>query len=262
MGKRKKMQPEEEKLERWLVSYADFITLLFAFFTVLYASSQADKQKFKQTAESIQRAFLSGSGIFPVRGIPLTPFTKTDKGSEVPPAATDSGRHAKSEEAALERIRENIEGLFQRSTGLRLNKGDVELYKTESGFKIRLTEEILFKPSSDRLRRENIPFIYEMGRRLSRTGVSIQVEGHTDNREVASVDGATTSNWQLSLNRSYNLVRFFVEGAGFPKNHIAVSGFGDTQPIADNTSSEGRKKNRRVEISVMTGSQSLSDLPW
>jgi chemotaxis protein MotB len=98
----------------------------------------------------------------------------------------------------------------------------------------------------------------------------VQVEGHTDNRELASFDaegekgvtGPGSSNWQLSLNRSYHLVRFLVEGSNFPQNKISVSGFGDTQPIADNTTPEGRKKNRRVEISVISQNQSLSDLPW
>jgi len=259
---RHKKHEEEEKLERWLVSYADFITLLFAFFTVLYATSQADKQKYKQTAESIQKAFLSGGGVFPIKGAPFTPFTKTDKGAEVPPSPKDSGRLTKSDDAAMERIRENIQGIFERSSGLRMNKGDIEIVRTEQGFKIRLTEEILFSPGSDKLKRENIPFVYEMGKRLARTGLAIQVEGHSDNREPASLENSSSSNWQLSLNRSYNMVRFFVEGANFPKNKISVSGFGDTQPLADNGTPEGRKKNRRVEISVVSPTQSISDLPW
>lgn len=258
MGKKHKHE-EEEKLERWLVSYADFITLLFAFFTVLYATSQADKQKYKQTAESIQKAFLTGGGIFPLRGTPFNFFQRSpDKGAEVPPAPNDAGRLDKTKGDGLAKIKDDVEGLFQRSTGLGLNKGDIEIVRTEEGFKIRLTEELLFNQGSDKLKRENIPFVYEMGRRLARTGLVVQVEGHTDNRELASSD----SNWTLSLNRSYNLVRFFVEGSGFPKNKISVSGYGDAQPIADNNTAEGRRKNRRVEISVATGTQTLEDLPW
>lgn len=267
MGKKKHKHEEHENLERWLVSYADFITLLFAFFTVLYATSQADKQKYKQTAESIQRAFLSGSGIFPLKGTPFNFFQKTpDKGAEVPPSPKDQGKLEKSAdqkmEQQMEKIRDNIQGLFQSSTGLAMNKGDVEVFRTEQGFKIRLTEEILFNSGSEKLKRNNIPFIYEMGKRLARTGLTVQVEGHTDNREVASHDNTPANNWTLSLNRSYNLVRFLVEGSGFPKNKISVSGYGDTQPIADNNTPEGRKRNRRVEISVITQEQNLADLPW
>lgn len=260
---RQKKHEEEEKLERWLVSYADFITLLFAFFTVLYASSQADKQKYKQTAESIQRAFLVGGGILPLRGAPFAPFPKEkERGSEVPPSPRDKGKLSKSEDETLDRIKENIQGLFQKSTGLALKKGELDIIRTEEGFKIRLTEEIMFRTGSEKLRRENIPFIYEMGKRLARLGMNVQIEGHTDNREPASKENPMSNNWQLSLNRAYNLTRFFVEGTNFPKNRISVSGFGDTQPIADNTTVEGRQKNRRVEISIQTGNRTLSDLPW
>jgi flagellar motor protein MotB len=101
MGLRKKHHEEHENLERWLVSYADFITLLFAFFTVLYAISQKDKKTYQKTVENIQRAFLSAGGIFPLKGSPFTPFEKPqDTGSVVPPSPTEPGNQSKNETGA------------------------------------------------------------------------------------------------------------------------------------------------------------------
>src|SRR3954462_7775106 len=97
----KKPPEEHENLERWLISYAVFITLLFAFFTVLYALSQTDKAKYQKAVENIQRSFLSAGGIFPLKGTPFQPFEKPpNRGSQVPPNPQDTGGHSKNNEGA------------------------------------------------------------------------------------------------------------------------------------------------------------------
>jgi chemotaxis protein MotB len=256
MSRRKKKHEEEEKLERWLVSYADFITLLFAFFTVLYALSQTDKTKYKSAAESIQRAFMSAGGIFALKGMPFTPFDKPpDKGSQVPPSPESEGKMNTAENESMDKMKQQIRALFETSTGLSIKHGDIEVWKTEEGFKIRLSEKMLYRPGSDLLKKEDVPFLYVLGKKLGRLGLNIQVEGHTDSRHNGS-----ENNWQLSLNRSYNVVRFMIDGAGFPRNQISVAGFADTKPISDNDTPEGRARNRRVEISVFTGNRDISSL--
>jgi chemotaxis protein MotB len=259
---KKKHHEEHENLERWLVSYADFITLLFAFFTILYALSQTDKAKYKQAIESIQRAFQSSGGVFPLKGSPFTPYDRApDKGTQTP--TLDSGRMSKSEQAALEKIAEQVRGIFERTTGLSSKDGDVEVVRSAEGFKIRLGEALLFKPGSDKLNRSQIPFLFEMGKRLAALELPIQIEGHSDGIEANSRNLAAQNNaFGLSLNRSYNMVRFLVEGANFPKNKISLAGFGDAQPIAANDSPEGRAKNRRVEISVITPDHEVKELAW
>lgn len=255
---RKKKHEEHENLERWLVSYADFITLLFAFFTVMYATSQQDAAKYKQAAEAISRSFLSSGGIFPLKGSPMTPFEKPpDKGSRVPPAE-EKGKFSKEEEAAMSRMKEKLEGLYTQASGLTPGTGDIEIFKFENGYKIRIGEELLYRPGSDRLKRENVGFLLGLGKQLARAGFPIQVEGHADSRELAS----GRSTWDLSLSRSHNVVRFLVEGAAFPKSKISIVGFGDTHPISDNSSPEGRAKNRRVEIAVLTGGEPITDQAW
>lgn len=249
----KKKHEEHENLERWLVSYADFITLLFAFFTVLYALSQTDKAKYKAAAESIQRAFMSSGGIFPLKGAPMQMFDKApDKGTRTPVSPSDAGRFSK-DNVAMEKMKEEMENLFQKSTGLALRHGDIEVYRSETGFKIRLNESLLYSSGSAKIRRAQTPFLYEISKRLSRLDLPIQIEGHSDNQRG-------NDNWQLSISRSYNVVKFMMDGAGFPKNRISAAGYGDSQPLADNDSSEGRARNRRVEISVISGDREISSL--
>ncbi len=256
---KKKHAEEHENLERWLVSYADFITLLFAFFTVLYALSMTDKAKYKNAVENIQRAFLSAGGIFPMKGSPFVPFDRpADRGSGIPPDPSESGQFSKSQQEALARVAEEIRGLFKSTTGLGLKAGDVQVTRSEQGYKIRLGESLLFKPGSDLIRKDHIPFLFEVGKRLKQLGFNIQVEGHSD-RAPAVTEHA---NWELSLSRSYNVVRFIVAAAEFPEDKISIVGYGDTQPIAPNDTPEGRAKNRRVEISIITPNHDIETLIW
>lgn len=261
---KKHVHEEHENLERWLVSYADFITLLFCFFVVLYALGQTDKAKYKNAVESIQKAFRSGGGVFPLKGSPFTPYSKeADHGSQVPPSDQDAGSYSLSEQQMLARIREEVEGLFQKTTGLSSENEDVEVVKSPEGFKIRLGEALLFKAGSDKIRRDNVPFLFEMGKRLAKMDVPIQIEGHSDGiekgRSPVNVDNGP---YELALGRSITMYRFLVQGAAFPKDKISLAAYGDTQPIAANDSEEGRHRNRRVEISVVTPDHEIKTMPW
>ena len=255
---KKKHHEEHENLERWLVSYADFITLLFAFFTVLYAISQADKAKYQKAVENIQRSFNSAGGIFPLKGTPFVPFEKPPGlGSEAPPAPNESGPFSKGE-TTVERLQVQLRGLFEKTTGLGLPPAAIEVLKSEQGYRVRLGEVLLFKPGSNKLKRDYVPFLFELGKRLDRLGVTIQVEGHTDIDPSSPRQG----NWDLSISRALNIVQFFVEGVSFPQDRISLAGYGDTHPVADNNTPEGRAKNRRVEISIITPDREISELPW
>lgn len=256
---RKKKHPEHENLERWLVSYADFITLLFAFFTVMYALSLTDKAKYKAAVESIQRSFLSGGGVFPLRGTPFVPFEKPpDRGSLLPPSPNDDGKYSKAEAEALAQIAQNVRGLLQNTMGSGVMPAQVQVVRSDEGYKIRLGEVVFFRKGSAKLKRESIPFLFELGKRLVRLGLPIQVEGHTDN----TTQDTQKSNWQLSVARAYTMVQFLVEGTEFPENKISIAGYGDTQPLASNDTDEGRAKNRRVEISVFTPDKEVGQMPW
>lgn len=254
---RKKHAEEHENLERWLVSYADFITLLFAFFTVLYAISQQDKVKYKDAAENIQRAFLSSGGIFTVKGMPFSPYDKASSmGSTTP---EDGGQLSKMDpDEVVDRITEQLRGLFKQTTGLSLSPGAIEVVRSEKGYRIRLGEYMLFKPGSDKIKRSNVPFLLAVGKRLVRMGHSVQVEGHSDAAPTATPE----ANWQLSLSRAFNVVQFLGQSVKFPPQKISLAGFGDTRPIAENTTVQGRARNRRVELVVTIDDEKEEAYSW
>jgi chemotaxis protein MotB len=255
---RKKHHEEHENLERWLVSYADFITLLFAFFTVLYALSQSDKAKYKDAAENIQRAFLSSGGIFSLKGVPFSPF-ETTPGTASPASAEDVGQHTKFEqEEPMDRIAQQLRGLFKQSTGLALSPGSIEVVRSEHGYRIRLGEYLLFKAGSDKIKAANLPFMAAIAKRLKKTGHSVQVEGHSDNAPSTTPQ----ANWQLSLNRAFNVVQFMVAAVDFPADKLSLSGFGDTHPVSDNNTLQGRQRNRRVELVVSVDDEKQESYSW
>lgn len=261
MRRRKKHVEEPENLERWLVSYADFITLLFAFFTVLYALSQTDQKKYKKAVENIQRSFLSAGGIHALRGAPFVPFNKPlDRGSEVPPSPEDSrGEFSKAPHNSIEKIRMQIRGLYEKTTGLEMTNNDVSVYKTETGWKIRLGEYVLFKAGNDKISPTSIPFLYEMGKRLKKLQLPVQVEGHADQTIGSSED----ENWDLSMARAYNVMKFLVAAVEFPKDKLSMASYGDTRPVASNDTVEGRARNRRVELSIAAPDRSfIQTLEW
>jgi chemotaxis protein MotB len=258
---KKKHEEEHENLERWLVSYADFITLLFAFFTVMYALSLTDKKHYKDAIENIQRAFQSAGGVHPLRGAPMVPFEKLpNEGSETPPSPADKGKMSKSDDGESEKVAEQIRELFEKTTGLTPGVGEIEILKTNDGYKIRLGENMIFKSGSDKLRRETVPFLYELGKRLAGLSFPIQVEGHADALEAHRAKNS--SPWQISLSRSNTVAQFLVEGVGFPQKMISLAGFGDTQPLAENTTPDGRMRNRRVEIGIIAPDRDIAKLNW
>lgn len=261
---KKRPHEEHENLERWLVSYADFITLLFAFFTILYALSQTDKAKYKNAIESIQRAFMSSGGVFPLRGSPFNAFDKPpDKGSLAPTGPKEFGPFSKAEAEILGKIAEQVRGIFEASTGFSARPDEMDVVRGTEGFKIRIGEAMLFNESSSKLRKGEVGFLLELGKRIAKLGLVVQIEGHADSlegkqRKLASVTDFPA--WELSLTRAYNIMKFMVEGAGVPKEKISIAGYGDSQPLAENDSPEGRARNRRVEFSIITPDHQVMDL--
>lgn len=260
---KKKHHEEHENLERWLVSYADFITLLFAFFTVMYALSTTDKEKYKSAVDSIQKSFTQSGSIFPQKGAPFTPFDKPADARSKTPSDAAENKLSKDQEALLKQMAEQIRGVFERATGVTPQDGDVEVMKTPIGFKIRLGEAMLFAPRSSKLKRNQVPFLAELGKRLGELNLPTQVEGHSDSGELLNRGTMNEKEaWDLSTQRSYNIVRFLIDGTFFPQSKISMGVFGNTSPIAEENTPEARAKNRRVEISVATPDREIPYINW
>jgi chemotaxis protein MotB len=271
MGKKKKHE-EHENLERWLVSYADFITLLFATFTALYALSVADLAKMKDVAQSIRDGFQSQSLISGINSI--------IQGKSAPSANTNPmsketgegegllGKHdsltmtkgdTKKTKNAVKNLKKTVTAVNAAIQGLKGKSGGggndpslktpgVELSVQERGIRISFDSSLLFDPGSASLKKEAMvalgglaPELYDM----SKTNF-IHIEGHTDNTPIST--GTYPSNWELSSARASSVVRFLIGKHNFDATHMAAVGYADTRALTTNTTPQGRAKNRRIDI--------------
>jgi len=231
----KKKHEEHENHERWLVSYADFITLLFAFFVVMYSISSVNEGKFRTVSESIKAA------LHPIVSTPSTalPFTVgQNRALTVNPAIEGA------KEPAVRRLRQIMRSLknethFEIIELKELTNGDIVL---------TLPDTVLFRSGESALRPQARPFIQAISEVLIELNRHVRVEGHTDNVPITTVQ--FPSNWELSATRAVTVVRVLSEEYGVQADHLTAVGHADSRPLADNLTAENRAKNRRVEIVV------------
>ena len=234
----KKKHEEHENHERWLVSYADFITLLFAFFVVMYSVSSVNEGKYRTVSDSIKAA------LNPVNSIPSSrlPFSIGDTKPKMIPPETDS-----INDPVIRRMRELVTRIHPILKG---DIADVKIVETGHGsIMISLPESILFGSGEARVRPEALPFLKAMAAILIEMDRHIRVLGHTDNVPIRTAQ--FPSNWELSAVRAVVVVRIFSELYDVPISHLSAIGFADSKPIATNDTPEGRTKNRRVEIIIL-----------
>jgi len=226
--------------DRWLVSYADFITLLLAFFVTMYSITRLDSEKLAQAQLSIQRAlhapvFLGG---FPV-----------ESGVGEVPAAGVSGDLAGA--ALQERSRAQLQEVartVQESFARELNLEELRLIITGRGLVIHLPEFLFFPSGEAAIRPESRPLLDKLAGILQRIPNGVAVEGHTDNRPIHTPQ--FPSNWELSAHRATALVRYFIEQHRLDPARFTAAGYGEYAPVADNTEERGRRLNRRVDIII------------
>ncbi|MBI5185294.1 MAG: OmpA family protein [Nitrospinae bacterium] len=248
---RKKKEEEHENLERWLISYADFITLLFALFVVLYAISEVDVAKLKKVASSFQFAF-GIAGTEGVEKVPVFDFRSRERYIPLPVKGVDEISHLYYPEEAegFERIKQAAEPLFQKDAPDGRKVSPVAFDFTERGLILRFNADYLFSPASSEIRREARFPLRKTVEILKEAGTVLTIEGHTDNQPVAATD--YPSNWELSAARASAMVKFFVDQCGFSPKKISIGAYGDARPISVNETEEGRSANRRMNILAMT----------
>lgn len=246
---KKKKHPEHINLERWLISYADFITLLFATFVVLYALSQVDIKDFKALEESIKQAFASPSLTQGSEGImdqnSNTLFDESQADSMITPLMMEY-MSQKYEQQAMEDIKNSIEQDVKSGV---LN--GVEAIQTDRGLVIRFNDNYLFKPNSAVLTPEAKQKIDHVGALISKKFAlhNMRIEGHTDNQPVVS--SIYPSNWELSSARASSIIRYLINRFAFMPSLFTSVGFADTRPLNKNKNDAERAKNRRVEILIL-----------
>jgi len=239
---RKKKPEEHANHERWLVSYADFITLLFAFFTTMYAISTADTAKLQKLVGSMQGAFGGEvTKILPESG--KTPFA-----AEMPAASLGtplSFNVARTESDIFRGIEDRIGKYVVKGS----EEGKVLVIVSDRGLIIRLSEEGLFRPGEAEINPSAAGILNELALSLIDIPNFVRIEGHTDSVPVKS--SRFPSNWELSTARASRIVRWFIEKEHFPPERLSAGGYGEHRPAATNSTEEGRRANRRVEIIVL-----------
>jgi chemotaxis protein MotB len=241
---RKRKHEEHENHERWLVSYADFITLLFAFFVVMYAISTKDLEKSKEFQESIRKYFNMQASMMSGGG---------GGGAGANKLSVDEA--LKDEFPGLKAGPVEISDHIQRSLEKKLgsdslkNKG-IAVQHDAIGTRINLAASALFQQGSARLKPESLEILDKIGETLKRAEHKIIIEGHTDNTQLKSE--LYPSNWELGAARASVIVRYLIKRHGLQANKMVALSYADQKPISENETEEGRAKNRRVEILIVS----------
>jgi chemotaxis protein MotB len=216
----KRSQPNHE---RWLVSYADFITLLFALFVVLFAASNADKEKMQKFAQSVESA-ISHSG--------------------VRSAGTPQGLQPR------EPVLSSAHGALELSLRREIEQQQVRLTLDKRGLVITLNQTAFFDSGSADFDSSMYPTLGKIAGTIAQIDNPIRLEGHTDSRPIHN--GRFENNWALSSARSIAVLELLAERFGIAPGRMAVAGYADTAPVFSNDTEEGRARNRRVDIVVLS----------
>lgn len=247
----KKKHPEHVNLERWLVSYADFITLLFAFFVVMYSIANQDKAKIKQITQSIEKSFFGASGKLDLgtgKSVNLTSRPAPARGRLMDmPMGHSNGRpeDLPDLEEIAKRIEDTLSYQFQSSDLRDL----FEMTYDDRGLVIRLSASQLYRPSEEGIQPKYLPLIDKMFSVVAKSDRLLRIEGHTDDVEVVP-GGKFDTKWELSTARASWIVRYLVHKFGVPARRLSASGYADGRPVVSPTNDEARAKNRRIEIVV------------
>jgi chemotaxis protein MotB len=237
---------EHENHERWLVSYADFITLLFAFFVVLYATSRVDQKKLVQVAQSIKFAMhFKGSGGIEFRNLFEGPPTEGGRCKSVATGVEQKPRTKKEEQADV--LRRRIERRLRRYLQTR-PETHVQIEVDRDRLAVRLSASHFFDPNQAAIRPEMIPVLDVIAAELISMGLPIRIEGHTDESRITNT--RYRDNWDLSSSRAAAVASYIQNAHNMDGKLLAAAGYGSTRPLGDNETPAGREANRRVELQI------------
>jgi chemotaxis protein MotB len=227
--------------DRWLISYADFVTLLFAFFTTMYAISTVDAKKLQEMVESMQVAF-DASKVPP----PKRPLVKPD----TTPVKTPT-----PDQLALQALKARLSERLK----LQISGGQVGLEVDPRGLVVSIREAGTFGVGSAELSDSARSVLGEVADALADVDHPVRIEGHTDDVPIRTAK--YKSNWELSTARATNVVSFFVEDRGLPPSRFSAAGYGEFRPRAENTSGANRAANRRVDIVILNDATRIAEEP-
>lgn len=239
---RRKHEEEHDNHERWMVSYADFITLLFAFFVVMYALSTVNEGKYRVLSESMSTAFRNveintSTPLPPLIAPPIPVIQKPSMATKAPDAEKQKQR---------DKMRNVAKEILQVMAPL-IEQGKVRVLETSRGVTIEINDSILFSPGQALLQPALIKAMSAIAEVLAPTDFPITIEGHTDNVPIKTAQ--FPSNWELSAVRATTVLRLFADSGVAPERLTAI-GYADTRPVEPNLLADGRARNRRVTILI------------
>jgi chemotaxis protein MotB len=249
--KRQRIDEEDASShDRWLLSYADFITLLFAFFVVMYATSSLNKEKYQQVTEALSQAFdipknkRNGQDGYrmPNRDAQVTPKAIVDD-----PLAIFK---AKKEKIRIENTKiDTLINALVHALSPMIVSGKIKVMQTTRGIRIDIHDSVLFDPGSARINNNDaINTLQSIAPILNNSGQAIEIEGHTDSTPIKNV--TFSSNWELSAIRATSVLSVFSQ-SGIADERLSAIGYGASKPMDTNDSDVGRASNRRVSIMIL-----------
>jgi len=255
---RRRHAEEHENHERWLVSYADFITLLFAFFVVMYAISTLNEGKYRVLSDALVTAFRHDR-VVTAESTGMAPINRTTAAPPIPlrlPRAdalrrADPLRHADSLRREQERRLLDLASHIKEALAPLMKSGQVRLTQLPRGIAVEINASVLFAPAQAVLQPDSIAALEAVAHVLANASDPVQVEGHTDNLPIASPQ--FPSNWELASARASSVVRLFMQN-GVDPARLAAIGYADNRPVESNDTAEGRARNRRVTLMIVAAS--------
>lgn len=233
MRRNRPAKKEKDRSERWLITYADMITLLMIFFIVMYSLSKVDVAKFKTLAESLSTVFGAGGMILDESGPSVIPGNPPEQIREL------------VEKSQLEKLRKELEEYIKES-GL---EAKVSVTTEERGIVLSFQDNVLFELGSDQLTAQARDILDRVAPMLANTPNYIRVEGHTDNLPISTA--RFPSNWELSAARATNVVQQLIETHGLQPQKLSATAYGEYRPRAPNDSETNRQLNRRVDLIIL-----------
>lgn len=252
----RKKHPEHVNLERWLVSYADFITLLFAFFVIMYAMSQADMAKFKKVTDSMHKVFSNGpaAGMMTLGGNSgansLNSFESVENpGGRAVDLPAGKINTATDPDPQLQEVRELLEETVSLELGATEVSNQLHMHFDSRGLIVRVAVKDFFDEGSVEVRPDLRPILDRLGRVLSKTKRLIRLEGHSDVSE--EIPSRFAGSWEFSAARAAWIMKYWQQRFDFDSSRMGVAGYSHFRPLSRGTEPWQRAKNRRVEIIIL-----------
>lgn len=251
---RRPIEEDDDNPERWLVSYADFITLLFAFFVVMYSVSSVNQSKYQELTSSINIAFTNDK----TKQTPSKPTTTDQaaqtKAEQLPALPTSATTQALQQE--VDAMRQLGKTLSNKLTPL-IKQGNARVIQNSRGLRIDIKDDVLFVAGSADLIEAAKLMLSEIATPLLNSSHAILVEGHTDNTPIYIQNASFFSSWELSAVRASSVLGMFSD-VGIENIRLSALGYGPSQPISSNDTDDGRAINRHVSIMVLYDSLNVS----